>query len=257
MLQNSLDPGHYHPSPTHEEAIARLQFLVENRRRAGLLVGESGSGKSMVLRHFSGQLKRQDCQTALVNLIGLEVDELLWHVAVQLGLNPADDLPRYAMWRLISDRLCENRHQQIATVVMLDDADLASGDMVQHVHRLVHLDSSLDSCLTVIFASSLSEACELDERLLGLSELRIELEPWQQDEVADYLASCLNRLGQSGVGFDSAAVSHLTWLSNGLPRRVHQLAELALLAASDRQITSIDSDTVETLHEELCVAVGR
>lgn len=257
MLQTSLDPNQYHPSPTHEEAIARTHFLVENRRRAGLLVGESGSGKSTVLRILSQQLERRGCQSAVVNLVGLEVDEMLWQIAVQIGLNPADKLPRYVMWRMISDRICENRHQRIATVIMLDDVDLASDETMRQVFRLAHVDSSPDSFVTVIFASCLSEVHRLDERLLGLSELRIELELWDRKDTAEYLSHCLNRIDWTGVAFDSAAVTRLYRLSGGLPRRVHQLAELALLSQADQGINLIGEDTVELAHEELCVAGSR
>jgi general secretion pathway protein A len=254
MLQKSLDPNQYHPSPTHEEAIARAHFLVENRRRAGLLVGESGSGKSTVLRILSKQLRRRGCQTAVVNLVGLEVDEMLWQIAVQIGLNPADKLPRYVMWRMISDRFCENRHQRIATVIMLDDVDLASDETIRQVLRLVHVDSSPGSCVTVIFTSCLAEMHRLDERLLSLSELRIELEPWDQKDIAEYLSHCLKRIGWTGLAFDSAAITRLYQLSGGLPRRVHQLTELALLSQADQGIDLINEDTVELAHEELCVA---
>jgi general secretion pathway protein A len=254
MLQNSLDPNHFYSSPTHEEAEARVHFLVENRRRAGLLVGASGSGKSLVLRSLAQQLKRRGGQTALVNLTGLEVDEMLWKIAVQFGLNPDDNLPRFAIWRLISDRICENRHQRIATVILLDDVDQASDEVVQQVHRLVHVDPSPESHVTVVFSSCSTKVGQLNDRLLGLSELRIELDPWDEKDIAGYLASCLHRVGRSDVSFDSEAVRRLQQLSDGLPRRVHQLAELAVLAAADQRISTIDEDTVDSVQEELCVA---
>ncbi|HEY4759151.1 MAG TPA: hypothetical protein VIH42_01085, partial [Thermoguttaceae bacterium] len=46
-------------SPTHEEALARLHFLVDNQRRLGLLMGPSGSGKSLVLEAFAGAMLRR------------------------------------------------------------------------------------------------------------------------------------------------------------------------------------------------------
>ena len=34
-----VDPKYFFPSPTHEEALARLHFLVENHRRLGIVLG--------------------------------------------------------------------------------------------------------------------------------------------------------------------------------------------------------------------------
>ena len=45
-----LDVNRFYPSAGHDEAIARLEYLVEARRRLGVLFGEAGVGKSLVLR---------------------------------------------------------------------------------------------------------------------------------------------------------------------------------------------------------------
>ena len=38
-FRGCFDPEFFYQSPTHEEALARLHFLVEQRRRMGLLIG--------------------------------------------------------------------------------------------------------------------------------------------------------------------------------------------------------------------------
>ena len=57
-FRNSLDPRFFYESPSHEEALARLNFLVENSRRQALLLGASGSGKSLLLELFANRLRR-------------------------------------------------------------------------------------------------------------------------------------------------------------------------------------------------------
>ena len=54
-----LDPKFFYQSPTHEEALARLQFLVDQQRRLGLLVGPPGSGKSLLLEVFAAAASPQ------------------------------------------------------------------------------------------------------------------------------------------------------------------------------------------------------
>ena len=92
-------------SPTHDEALARLQFLVENHRRLAVLTGQTGVGKSMMLRIFADQLRQQGIEVALVSLIGLPTDELVWTVADQLHARPTAGDPMPILWRKISDRL--------------------------------------------------------------------------------------------------------------------------------------------------------
>ena len=62
-FRGDLDPKSFYQSPTHEEALARLSFLVGQHRRLGLLVGPSGSGKSLLLEVFAQQLRRRKRDT--------------------------------------------------------------------------------------------------------------------------------------------------------------------------------------------------
>ena len=56
-FRGSLDPRYFFNSPSHDEALARLQFLVDNQRRLGLMLGAAGSGKSLLLEVFSRRLR--------------------------------------------------------------------------------------------------------------------------------------------------------------------------------------------------------
>ena len=64
-----LDPRFFHPSPTHEEALARLHFLVDDGRRLGLLSGSRGSGKSLLLQVFARQIRRVGLPLARLNMV--------------------------------------------------------------------------------------------------------------------------------------------------------------------------------------------
>ncbi|HKD38008.1 MAG TPA: hypothetical protein VKB78_14445, partial [Pirellulales bacterium] len=63
-FRGGIDPKFFYESPTHEEALARLRFLVEERQRLGMLMGESGTGKSMLLEVVARQLRRGGSQVA-------------------------------------------------------------------------------------------------------------------------------------------------------------------------------------------------
>src|SRR4051794_40746625 len=63
-FRGHLDARYFHQSATQEEALARLHFLVEERRTLGLLLGEAGSGKSQLFEIFAAQLPRFRRQVA-------------------------------------------------------------------------------------------------------------------------------------------------------------------------------------------------
>src|SRR5688572_20906742 len=85
-----LDTRFFYESPTHDEALSRLKFLIENRRRLGLLLGGRGGGKSLVLEVLAKDLRRRGWAVARVHLLGLESREFLWSLASQLGTCPTE-----------------------------------------------------------------------------------------------------------------------------------------------------------------------
>ena len=96
----------------------------------------------------------------------------------------------------------------------------------------------------------------LGARLIDLVELRIDLPAWELADTADYVASEIKRAGGDEALFSDQALVRLHELTRGVPRRVNQLADLALLAGAGKQLTQIDAETVTTVHDELGIAVG-
>jgi type II secretory pathway predicted ATPase ExeA len=252
----NLDLRFFHQSVNSEEALARLHFLPEQRRRLGLLLGPSGVGKSQLLQLFRKQLLREGRQVATIQALGVDVPEFLVLLATRLGLCPAASTPSAVLWRQLDDHLVSNRYQKIDTVVLLDDADEAEPAVLAQVARLVQCDSNADARLTVVLSAREDRISRLGARLLELAELRIDLEPWQAADTTGYVRTALAIAGRRTDIFQPDALARIHELSEGVPRRVKQLAELALLAAAGQELRAIDAETVEGAYFELGVITG-
>ena len=56
-FEATWDPRFFHASPEHEEALSRLQYLVEETTmNLGLLSGEIGCGKTLTRAVFAARL---------------------------------------------------------------------------------------------------------------------------------------------------------------------------------------------------------
>ena len=89
----------------------------------------------------------------------------------------------------------------------------------------------------------------LGDHLLDLAELRIDIEPWEPADTEDYLSHSLAQAGCQTPVFDEPAVARLHELSRGIPRRVTQLADLALVAGAGRELRQIDAEVVESVYQ--------
>lgn len=245
------DSCFFYHSPTHEEALARMHFLVEERRRLGLLLGAEGSGKTFLLRFFADELRHDGRAAVVVGLEGLAPEEMLLRLLQSLGKNPSSRDSLVSLWRQLEDRLCENGYEQIDTIVLLDDADLATEQVLQQVARLARYEMTAESRLTLILSSRPGGLEKIGPRLLELASLRIDIEPWQSDDTAEFVKSSLSAAGRESPIFAGPALARLHQLTHGVPRSVSRLADLSLLAAAGRDVKEIDADVVESAYEEL------
>jgi general secretion pathway protein A len=248
-------------TPAFEEALARLHYLVDAKRRLGLLLGSAGSGKTIVLETFARDLARRTLRVARVPLSGLEPREFLWAVSAELGLAPGRNDNLFDLWRLLTDHLIENRYQHISTVLLLDDADEAGGaggrgegsgaQVLAQVARLAEGDLSPRPGLTIVLAARPERMVRLGGRILELAELKIELDPWSEVETQRYLSQRLPEHTGAPPSFEPQAASRLHALAHGVPRRISQLANLALVAAAGQGLDSVDPELVEGVYREL------
>ena len=248
-----LDPRFFYESPTHEEALARLHFLVDYRRRLGLLIGCQGSGKSFLLQVFADELRDRGVPVARVGLLGVDKVEVLWLLAGELGLHPGRQPALPSLWRSVTDRICEYRYEQTDTVLLFDDADRASEETLTQIARLSQFDCSPDARLTIVLAGAPERIRRLGDSLLERAELRIDIAPWEPADTQNYLKASLARAGRQTAVFAEPAIDRLHQLAQGIPRRITQLADLALLAGAGRELEQIDTDTIESVYRELGV----
>jgi type II secretory pathway predicted ATPase ExeA len=148
----------------------------------------------------------------------------------------------------VLDRIRANHLLQSRTTILLDDADEAAHEVLLFVLRLL---KSQPAGTTMALVAAPERMTRLGGDLLQLSQLRIQLEPWELSDLRQYLQSSLNRAGSDPRMFDEAAVARLHALSDGLPRWAAHLAELAWLAASGSQLDRITAETVESAYQAL------
>jgi type II secretory pathway predicted ATPase ExeA len=249
-----VDPRAFYQSPTHEEALARLYFLADEHRRLGLLMGPAGSGKSLVLQVFAAELRRRGSSVARLNLVGMEPAEVLTSLAIQLGSGLEGSESPAVAWRALQDRLATARYQELAVVVLLDDADQADRSVLPHLVRLAKSDDSPESRLTLILAGRREGMGRLGAPLLDLAELRIDIQPWAPGDTQNFLARSLTQAGRTERVFQEPAVARLHELSHGIPRYVRQLADLALAAGAGQRLPEIDREVIDAVYQELSLA---
>lgn len=241
------DPLALRPQAAQEEALARLHYAVDNRLKLVLLFGPPGCGKTFVLQSFAAQLRPRATAVAYSCLLGLEPRELAWSLLSQWGRRPEGTEDAAKLWRELRDQLVELRYEARPTAVLLDNLDAASPETMLFVQRLANADPAADSPLTMIGTLDWLSRSRLPKRLLDQADLRIDLEPWNPDETTAYL----NAAEVPAPQFAGDAAARVHDLTDGLPRRINQLARLAVIAAEGQGLSAIDAEMIEAVQNEL------
>ena len=244
----------FFPSPTHEEALARLQFLVDQHHRFGLLVGERGTGKSLLLSVLADECRQARVDVANLNLTAICPSEFPQLLAAQLTCVSLCSLNPQQAWQALSDRLAENHYEQRSTLVTLDDAHHADQAVLDQVLRLIHSDRSAGSQLTVVFAIDAGASEKIPADCHELATLRIELQSWHIEDTTCFLANRIDVAGGAKPLFDEQAIARIHDAAAGNPQRIVQLADLALLVGAGDGAANIDPDIVSKAAEELSLA---
>lgn len=250
-FQAVVDAESFYPGSSHDEALARIEYLVDAHRRLGVLLGEAGIGKSTLLRVSAKRLARRGSAVAAVDATALGSRDFLWQLAAELGAAPRDDAQLAHLWRLIADRIAENRLQNLGTVLLVNDAGQAGPDVLMQIVRLARLDVLPAARWTVVLAAEPQEAAHWNESLRELVDLRIDLGPWSREETIGFVQTALVEAGRYDPVFDEDALAAIYEFSGGVPRRVVRLADFALLAGAAAEIDRIDAATVHTASGEM------
>jgi general secretion pathway protein A len=254
-FDNCCDPRFYFPDESHQAALLKLRYAIENRRGAALLAGASGSGKTLVVAMLRTMLG-EACQP-FVHLVypQMPTDELLAYLAVELAGVPEMQTPSVQQSvRQIERFLSGNAEQGRHAVVAVDEAHLLGDSRsLEALRLLLNFQPEGQPGLTLLLVGQPGILPMLDH-LPHLEEwlaVKCLLRPLSLQETGDYLAHRLRVAGTTRAIFDASALETLHRLTHGVPRRINRLCDLALLIGYAEERSTIGGGQIEAISDEL------
>lgn len=250
-FDGALEPAAFHAAAPQEEALARLEWLLEERQRFALVVGAEGCGKSHLAAVTARRLGGLGAETAILSLRGLAGGDWIEMLLERLPLDAASRAEPLRPWQKLENRLRENTLMERTTALVFDDIDRAPTDALDGVIRLIGSAEPRFNRVAVVATATPAGAAALPAGLRERAAVRVELVPWDESDVAGFLARALARAGGRADAFTPEAAATLARFSGGVPRTVARLAHLALAAAAGDGLEQVDAATVERAWREL------
>jgi type II secretory pathway predicted ATPase ExeA len=248
----------FYPGRTHQAALLKLRYLIEQRPGLAVVTGGPGTGKSYLIETACEQLAEPSGPIVSVPYPQLTAPELLAYVTANLGSESEDaviDVSRLDLvLRQLEVCLRQLHERGRRPVLVIDDAQQIEDHRVwQLLLSLLNTPRSDQSPLSIVLAGppELLGRLKRHAALFDRLELTAVLQPFTADETAAYIRHRLRAAGAATEIFDVPALASVHELSGGQPRRINRLCDFALLVgyANDRpEITATD---IAAVAEEL------
>ncbi len=239
------NPHFFYAGSGRGSLLQALRYAVQSEEGIVTVIGEVGSGKTMLCRMLLEDLPEGIDAIYLANP-SFSRNEILDAIAHDLGVDPSTAPSRVdALNGELIRRFAAGRR----VVLLIDEAHAMPRDSLEEVRLLSNLETSTQKLLNIVLFGQ----PELNELLAqrDLRQLRervvqrFELGPLPRGELRDYLGFRMQTAGFRGaLPFSDAAVALIARAAGGITRRIHILADKALLSAFARNVQRAEAEDV-------------
>ncbi len=253
-FNTSPDPRFLYMMPHTREALAGLEYGISARKGFIVLVGEVGTGKTTLLRRALGSFTKGRVFTSFIFNPRLEVLDFLEFVLSDFGITPTTRT-KSGMLIQLNRWLIERFRQQETCVIVVDEAQNLSSELLEEIRLLTNLETSSEKLVQII----LSGQPEFEDKLRQpeLRQLRQRVSLWcrtkaiTEEQTAAYIAQRLLIAGTSTPIFTPEAVLAIHRTSRGIPRVINLVCEHALIHGYVEQMAQIPESVILSVALEL------
>jgi putative secretion ATPase (PEP-CTERM system associated) len=254
-FQLTPDARFYFDSRTHKKAMAYLGYGLAQGEGFIVITGEVGAGKSTLVAHLMATIDRARLNAVSIVSTQVEGDDMLRLAAQKLGIE-TDGVAKARLLDLVEERLEEEARSGKRSLLIVDEAQNLPHSALEELRMLSNFTSGGRALLQIFLLGQpefrdavASPALEqLRQRVIATHHL----EPMEETEVESYMLHRLALVGwEDRPRFDEGAFEAIYRHTDGIPRRVNQLASRILLFAAMEQLDSIDAEAVEAVAADM------
>jgi general secretion pathway protein A len=249
------DPRFLYMSARHREALAHLLYGLSEGGGFVQLTGEVGTGKTTICRCLLEQVP-DNVDIALVLNPKVTSTELIATVCDELGIEyPMGATSIKALTDVLNRYLLEAYAHGRRTVLILDEAQNLSADVLEQVRLLTNLETATQKLLQIVLIGqpelrsllAREDMRQLSQRVTA----RYHLDPISREEAGAYIQHRLQICGTTQPVFSKRSIDKIQQLSGGIPRLINVLCDRSMLGAYVEGKTQVDPKVVKKAASEV------
>lgn len=252
----AVNPRYLYMSKQHKEALAHLLYGVQGGGFV-MLSGEVGTGKTTIIRSLLEQLP-ENTEIAIVLNPMAEAIEILSTICDELGIEYDKERTTIkALTDALQERLLENHRAGRNTVLLIDEAQLLSAEVLEQIRLLTNLETTTEKLLQIVLVGQPELNTLLAQpRLRQLSQritARFHLKPLSVEETWAYVNHRLSVAGmpEDRNPFTPRIVKRIHDFTGGIPRKINILCERILIGTYGHNKARVDGKIFQLAKSEV------
>lgn len=247
------DPSFMFWSKGHTRAYAVLEYGLLTHAPLTVVTGEVGTGKTTLVQALLAEIDEDTVVGLISNAQGGRGELLRW-VLNAFDQRIAPDADYVAMFQQFVDFVLAQYAAGHTVMLIIDEAQNLSPETLEELRMLTNVNSNKDELLQMILLGQ----PELRE-MISRPELRqfaqrvsvsYHLTPMDRETTRDYIRFRLTHVGGSGDEITGDAIARVHALSDGIPRVINKICDLALVYAASSEEKAVGTGIIDELMED-------
>lgn len=245
-FENTPDTQFFFESESHEEALSRLAYVLDEKKACAVVTGAYGTGKTLLLKALERQFSRKGYVFSFVQnprLDDLGLLKIILHNLTGYNVPSQKEDVLMGIERFLRDTMQDGKH----VVVAIDEAQLINDESVfEELRLLLNFQTETRFLLTLLLSGQpeLKEKLDSNKQFSQRITLSYRLKPLNFEETCKYVLHRLEVAGAEGSVFEESALELLYERSGGIPRWINNIANMSMLAAYSGGATLVTPELV-------------
>lgn len=253
-FENTPQPRFIYHSKGHQEALLRMIYAVKEEKGASMLSGAYGSGKTLLSRIIIDELiKNKIYEVALITYPQLTSTQFLQELIYQLENQDVRGNKPLLLHRL-QDRIYKNYQEDKRTVIIIDEAQIIKDkETFEELRLLLNFQLNNKFLLTLMLIGQpeligkINNIPQLEQRI----GIKFHLGALNRTESEEYISYRLSVAGRDEPIFTKEAMALIYDYSQGLPRKINNVCDVALLIGFGQKEEKIDEKILQDVIADL------
>ena len=232
-FQLTPDPKFFFASDKHRQALAYLQYGLEQGEGFIVITGPVGTGKTTLALSLLQQIKNSNIKAIQIVTSRLSPEDLLAVIAKEFGLTPSSN-KKSALLKSIERHLNHLAEQGKRALLLVDEAQNLPTDTVEELRMLSNFQNNSKPLLQSFLLGQEELKTIIQSPEMEQFRQRIiascHLQPLSTDEVSKYISHRLSRVKIKNPDiFSRDCFTIIQQKTLGVPRKINLLMDRILL----------------------------